>query len=98
MSERFFQIDRDIPMLFPPDLRDWLPADHLAYFIVDIVEKLNLTRFKVNNRGTGSEQYPPEMMPALLIYCYATGTFGSRRIEQATYTDVAARYICGGVA
>jgi transposase len=52
--------------------------------------------FKVNDRGSGSEQYPPEMMLALLVYSYATGRFGSRTIEAATHTDVAIRYICGG--
>jgi transposase len=85
-------------MLFPPDLREWLPENHLVYFIVDIIGQLDISRFKVNSRGSGSEQYPPEMMLALLIYCYATGIFGSRRIEAATYTDVAVRYICGGKA
>ncbi|MDR1901992.1 MAG: transposase [Treponema sp.] len=52
----------------------------------------------INRRGTGDEQYPPVMMLELLVYCYITGTFGSRRIQQATYTDVAVRYICGGKA
>ena len=50
--------------------------------------------FHVNHRGAGSEQYPPAMMLALLIYCYATGRFGSRTIEAATYHDVAVRYLC----
>jgi transposase len=54
--------------------------------------------FKVNKRGSGSEQYPPEMMLALLIYSYVTGRFGSRTIEAATYTDVALRYICAATA
>jgi transposase/phage terminase small subunit len=54
--------------------------------------------FRINYRGTGDEQYPPQMMLALLIYSYATGRFGSRTIEAATYTDVALRYICGGSA
>src|SRR5690606_1121414 len=50
--------------------------------------------FKVNHRGSGSEQYPPTMMLALLIYCYATGRVGSRTIEAASYSDVAVRYLC----
>jgi transposase len=83
-------------MLFPPDLRDWLPEDSMVHFIIDAIEMLNLKGFSVNNRGSGSPQYPPEMMLALLIYCYATGRFSSRSIEQATYFDVAVRYICGG--
>jgi len=68
----------------------------MVHFIIDAVEMLNLQGFSVNNRGSGSPQYPPEMMLTLLIYCYATGRFSSRAIEQATYYDVAVRYICGG--
>jgi transposase len=96
MSTRFVTLDRDTPMLLPVDLRDWLPLDHIVHFILDAVETLNLQRFVVNVRGTGSEQYPPAMMLPLLIYCYATGRFSSREIEAATYGDVAVRYICGG--
>src|SRR5215469_12222651 len=98
MSERFVNIDRETPMLFPADMRDWLPSDHLVHFVIDAVQHIEMSRFKVNHRGTGSEQYPPDMMLALLIYSYATGRFGSRTIEAATYTDVAMRYICGGEA
>jgi len=79
-------------------MRDWLPEDHLVYFIIEAIEQIGVTGFKVNRRGTGSEQYPPEMMLALLVYSYVTGRFGSRTIEAATYTDVALRYICGGEA
>jgi len=98
MSERFVNIDRETPMLFPEDMRSWLPKNHLVHFIVDAVNQIEIRAFKVNKRGTGSEQYPPEMMLALLVYSYATGRFGSRTIEAATYTDVALRYICGGTA
>jgi transposase len=98
MSERFVTIDRETPMLFPVDMRDWLPEDHLVFFIIEAIEQIGVTGFKVNHRGTGSEQYPPEMMLALLVYSYVTGRFGSRTIEAATYTDVALRYICGGEA
>jgi transposase len=96
MAERFINIDRDTPMLLPMDLRDWLPADHIVHFILDAVGALDTGRFCVNTRGSGSEQYPPKMMLALLIYCYATGRFSSRDIEGATHMDVAVRYICGG--
>jgi len=58
---------------------------------------LPTTHFQVNDRGTGSEQYPPAMMLALLIYCYATGRFGSRMIEAATFSDVAVRYLCANL-
>ena len=83
-------------MMFPPDLRDWLPEESMVYFIVDSVDLLDLGGFSINHRGSGSAQYPPSMMLSLLIYCYATGRFSSREIELATYYDVAVRYICGG--
>jgi transposase len=93
MGPRFVNIDRDTPLLLPPNLRDWVPADHLAHFVVDAVEAMDLRQVKVNTRGTGDEQYPPSMMLSLLIYSYATGTFGSRRIEQSTFDNVAVRFI-----
>ena len=96
MSATFVTVDRETPMLFPPDLREWLPADNIVHFLIDAVEILDLHDFSINHRGSGSPQYPPTMMLTLLIYCYATGRFSSRAIEQATYSDVAVRYICGG--
>jgi len=91
-------IDRETPMLFPEDMRSWLPENHLVHFVVEAVNQIGVSGFKVNKRGCGNEQYPPEMMLALLVYSYATGRFGSRTIEAATYTDVAIRYICAGAA
>ena len=81
-------------MLLPCDLRDWVPADHIVHFIVDAVAQIPTAHFHVHHHGTGSEQYPPALMLALLIYCYATGRFGSRTIEAATHSDVAVRYLC----
>ncbi len=95
MAARFITIDYDTPLILPPNLRDWVPTDHLAHFILDAVEEMDLRRIKVNERGTGSEQYPPRMLLVLLLYCYATGLFSSRRIEQATYDSVPVRMICG---
>jgi transposase len=94
MPARLVNLDRQTPMLLPCDLREWLPADHLVHFLLDAVEQIPTGHFHVNQRGTGSEQYPPTMMLALLIYCYATGRFGSRTIEAATHSDVAVRYLC----
>ncbi len=94
MAARFVNIDHDTPMLLPPDLRDWVPEDHLVHFIMEAVGLLDLGTARVNHRGTGSEQYPPGMMLGLLIYCYATGTFGSRRIERLTHENVAVRLLC----
>ena len=93
MATRFVPIDCDTPLLLPPNLRDWVPADHLVHFIIDAVDALDLRQVKVNTRGTGSEQYPPPMMLGLLIYSYATGLFGSRRIEQSTYDSVPVRLL-----
>ena len=95
MSVRFVNIDHDTPMLLPPDLRDWVEPDHMVHFIMDAVLALDLTLARVNQRGSGSAQYPPFMMLGLLIYCYATGTFASRRIETLTYENLAVRYLCG---
>ena len=93
MAAKFVQIDHDTPMLLPPDLRDWIAKDHMVHFVMDAVDALDLSTAKVNERGTGSAQYPPATMLALLIYCYATGTFSSRRIETLTYENVAVRYL-----
>lgn len=93
MPARLVNIDRDTPLLLPPDLRQWVPEDHLAHYILDAVEALPLTLLHVDERGTGDAQFPPRMMLSLLIYCYATGTFSSRQIERATHTDVAVRFL-----
>jgi transposase len=95
MAARFVNIDYDTPLILPPNLRDWVPAGHLAHFIMEAVEEMDLRRIKVNERGTGSEQYPPRMLLTLLLYCYATGVFSSRRIEQATSESVPVRMMCG---
>ena len=68
----------------------------MVHFVIDAVETLDIRGFFINEEGSGSPQYPPSMMLALLVYSYATGRFSSREIEQATYYDVAVRYLCGG--
>jgi transposase len=95
MAARYLLIDHDTPMLLPPSLRDWLPGDHLVHVIMDAVEELDLSRARVNQRGSGDAQYPPGMLLGLLIYSYATGTFSSRRIERNSYDHVPVRYLCG---
>ena len=95
MPARFVNVDRETPLLLPPDLRQWIPNDHLVHYILDAVESLQLTTLRVNERGTGDEQFPPRLMLSLWIDCYATGTFSSRRIEGATFTDVAVRFLSG---
>ena len=97
MAIRLVNLDRDTPMLLPPDLGDWVAKDDLVRFIVDAVETCDLRLAKVNQRGSGDAQYPPSMMLALLIYCYANRLFSSRQIEQATYHHVSVRYLCGNL-
>src|SRR5258707_289688 len=97
MAARFVNLDRQTPMFLPCDLREWVPDDHIVHFILDAVDEIPTAHFQVNDRGTGSQQYPPAMMLALLIYCYATGRFGSRTIEAATHSDVAVRYLCANL-
>ena len=89
----FRTIDRATPYLLPPSVEEWLPDDHLARFVVDIVEQLDLSAMTGQYRGAGSAAYHPAMLLALLVYGYATGTYSSRRIETATYDSVAFRYI-----
>jgi transposase len=85
--------DRDQPFLLPPDLKDWLPEDDLAHFIVAAAERVWLGAFQTNPQAGGKPQYHPRLMLALLVYCYANGVFSSRRIERATYRDIGARFI-----
>ena len=89
----FKSSDRSQALLLPPDLREWVPDDDLVHFIIEAVERVPIDSFKVNWKGTGKAQYHPRMMLALLIYCYANGLFSSRRIERATYRDVAVRFV-----
>ncbi len=93
--EKYINVDRDTPMLLPADLREWIAENDMVHFVIDAIEGMKINGFKVNHRGTGNAQYPPRMMLALLIYCYANGIFGSRRIERATYRDIAVRYLAG---
>lgn len=95
MKAKFVNVDRLTPMLLPQDLREWIPENDMVHFVIEAVEGMHLANLRVNHRGSGSAQYPPTMMMALLIYCYANGVFGSRRIEAATYRDIAVRYLSG---
>ena len=89
----FKPVDRDTPYLLPPSLQDWLPQEHLVRFVVEIVDRLDLSELERAYGGRGKTPYHPAVMVALLFYGYATGVFSSRRLEQATYDSVAFRYI-----
>ena len=75
---------------------DWLPEDHLARFILEAIEKLDLSALTRVYAGRGSAAYHPEVLLSLLVYGYATGVFSSRRIERATYDSLAFRYLAAG--
>lgn len=79
--------------LMPPSVQDWLPKEHLARFVVEIVEQLDLRVLRESYAGRGSAAYHPEMLVALLFYGYATGVRASRKIEAATYESVPFRFI-----
>jgi transposase len=89
----YVPFDRDQPFLLPPDLKDWLPENDIAHFIVSAAERVRLGAFHTNRQASGKPQYHPRLMLALLIYSYANGVFSSRRIERATYRDVGTRFI-----
>jgi len=91
----FKRPDRTQISLLPPAIEDWLPENHLARFVVEIVEELDLTSYYSQYGTTGSTPYDPGMLLSLLFYGYATGVFSSRKIESATYDSVAFRYISG---
>lgn len=89
----FKPIKRDTNYLFPPSMNDWLPEHHLARFVVDIVEQLNLKPLERAYRGSGSAPFHPALLLSILVYGYATGVFSSRKLENATYDSVAFRFV-----
>lgn len=98
MSARtYLPWDHAQTFLLPPSLLDWLPRDHLAYFVLDVVRELDLSAILSSDSGKdarGQKGYAPVMMVALLVYGYCTGVFSSRRLEEATHVDVAFRVLC----
>lgn len=91
----FRTINRHTGFLLPPSVDEWLPQRHLARFVVEVVDQLDLSALEKAYRGSGSASYHPAMMLGLMIYGYATGVFSSRKLERATYDSVAHRFIAG---
>ena len=87
--------DRETGLLMPPSVDEWLPERHLARFIVEEVEGLDLREMSGSYRGSGSASYHPTVLLSVLVYGYATGVFSSRKLERATYDSVAFRFIAG---
>ena len=94
MSTKFINCNRKQAYLLPPSVEEWLPQEHLARYIVQITEALDLEEIYKNYSGEGGKKaYHPKVLLSLLFYGYATGVFSSRKIERATYDSVAFRYI-----
>jgi transposase len=91
----FRTINRDTDFLLPPSVDEWLPERHLARFVVEIIDGLDLSELVTAYRGSGSASYHPAMLLGLLVYGYSTKTFSSRAIERATHDSLAFRYIAG---
>jgi transposase len=91
----FIGADREQVSFMPHDLNEWLPEDHLARFVVDIVSKMDLCQVYSGYSGKGSTPYDPKLLLSLIFYGYSTGVFSSRKIETSTYDSVAFRFIAG---
>ncbi len=90
---RFIAVDRDTAYLLPPSVDEWLPQDHLARFVVEVIDQLELSELTRQYAGRGSDAYHPAMLLGLLVYGYATGVHSSRKIERACHDSVAFRFI-----
>jgi transposase len=97
MAYNFLRGDRDQPFLLPPDLRDWLPTDHLAWFVRDVVDQLDLNLFLRAYRadGHGHPAYDPKTLLGVLLYAYAIGVRSSRQIQRRCIEDLAFRVLAG---
>ena len=94
MAKHYIDSNRNQAYLLPPSIDEWLPEEHLARFIVEVTDQLDLSAIHKHYTGTGgSAAYHPKVLLSLLFYGYATGVFSSRKIERATYDSVAFRYI-----
>jgi len=89
----FRSIDRLTGFLMPPSVDEWLPETHLARFVVEVIDGLNLSALSKSYRGSGSASYHPAVLLSLLVYGYATGVFSSRKLERATHDSAAFRFV-----
>jgi transposase len=96
VAKSYRPVLRDQPMLLPVDMREWLPVDHLVWFVLEAVDALDTTALERTRRrgGAGAAGYDPRMLLALLVYAYCQGVRSSRRIERLCDTDVAFRVLC----
>jgi transposase len=97
MAKRYRRYEPDQLFLMPPSLREWLAEDHLAYFVSDLVDDLDLSEIEaVYEEERGQPPYNPRMMAKVLIYAYCNGVFASRRIEKRLIEDIAFRVLAAG--
>ena len=92
----FIPADRKTDYLLPPSVDDWLTQDHLARFVVEVIDSLDLSKLTRQYAGRGSKAHHPATLLAILVYGYSTGVFSSRKLEMATFDSVAFRYIAAG--
>jgi len=93
LMSNFRPIDRQTSFLLPPSVDEWLPEKHLARFVVELIDNLDVSAMSGAYRGSGSASYHPRLLLGILVYGYATGVFSSRKLERATYDSVAFRFI-----
>lgn len=86
---RFVQVDRETAYLLPLPVDEWLPGNHLARFVVEVIDQLDLSKLTGAYAGRGSAAHHPSVLLGLLVYGYATGVFSSRKIGRATYRAIA---------
>ena len=100
MAQNFIEGRREQGFLLPPDVRDWLPADHLAWFVIDAVAEMDVGDFYAAYRadGHGRAAYEPSVMVALVLYAFATNVRSSRAIERHCRQDVAYRVVTGNLS
>jgi transposase len=98
MAKGYRPVRRDQPFLFPPDMREWLAADHPVHLVIRAVERMDTSAFHAGRRTghAGAAGYDPDMLVTLLVWAYAQGVASSRRMESLCGTDVAFRLVCGG--
>ena len=83
--EQLSNFDRNSVFLLPPSVNEWLPERHLARFVAEIIDALDVSAMSNSYRGSGSASYHPKLLLAVLVYGYATGVFSSPELERATY-------------
>lgn len=100
MALGYLPVDRDQLFLLPPSMRDWLPEGHLAWFVLEVVDRLDTSVLHARhpNDGVGRRAYDPDMLLALLIYAYCSGVRSSRQIERLCVVDIAFRVLAAGHA